>query len=324
MAKVVRIHAYGGTEVLKIEQDETGAPGPGEALIAQEGMAVHFADTLLREGKYFLKPDLPAVIGLDGAGIVEAVGPDVAGIKPGDAVCYLFNLGAYADRRVVPVDALMRVPDGLAPKNVAGTFLRGMTAQYLLRQTYRVQPGDTILVHTAAGGMGTLLSQWAAHLGATVIGTVGSDEKVEIARNAGCAHVINSRTEDVGARAQELTGGEGVAAVYDAIGLDMWEANIAALRPTGYLVNYGHMSGLLPPIDAMALNAKSLFFAKVSLPHFMRTPEAKRAMADDVFTAMTEGVLDTAISREYPLDDVAQAHDDIANRRTTGSVVLVP
>lgn len=324
MTKVVRIYEYGGTDVLKIEEDEIGAPGPGEVLLDQKGMALHFADTMLRDGKYFLKPDLPAIMGLDGAGIVEAVGPGVDDFKPGDAVCYMFNLGAYAEKRIIAADALMAVPDGIDPKNIAGTFLRGMTAQYLLRQTYRVQAGDTVLVHTAAGGMGTLLCQWAKALGATVIGTVGSDDKFSIAEASGANHVINSRTEDIAARVDEITGGEGVAVVYDAIGKDVWNANVAALRPTGYLVNYGHMSGLMGPIDPMQLNAKSLFFAKVSLPHFMRSPEAKRAMADDVFGAIADGILDISVSHEYALDDIVQAQEDIVARKTTGSVIIVP
>ena len=324
MSKVVRINEFGGPEVLRIEDEEVGAPGPGEVLLQQTGMAMHCADTMLREGKYHLKPDLPSAIGLDGAGIIEAVGDGVENFKPGDAVCYLFNLGAHAERRVMAADALMPVPEGIDPKDIAATFLRGMTAQYLLRQTYRVQGDDTILVHTAAGGMGTLLCQWAKALGATVIGTVGSDDKASIATAAGADHVINSRTGDIAGAVDEITGGEGVAAIYDGIGRDVWEANIAALRPTGYLVNYGHMSGVIDPIDPMQLNSKSLFFAKVSLPHFMLTPEAKRAMADDVFGAIADGALDISVSQEYKLTDIRQAHEDIVARKTTGSVVIVP
>ena len=324
MTKVVRIHEFGGSDVLSIEDDDIGAPGPGEVLLDQKGMALHYADTMLREGKYFLKPELPAVVGLDGAGVVEAVGDGVTDFKPGDTACYMFNLGAYAEKRVIAADALMPVPDGIDPKNLAGTFLRGMTAQYLLRQTYRVQSGDTVLVHTAAGGMGSLLCQWAKALGATVTGTVGSDDKKAVATASGAAHVVNSRTEDIAAAVNDITGGEGVAAVYDGIGKDVWDANVAALRPTGYLVNYGHMSGLLDPIDPMQLNSKSLFFAKVSLPHFMRTPEAKRAMAEDVFAAIADGILDISVSREYKLDDIVQAQDDIVARKTTGSVIIVP
>jgi len=324
MTKVVRIHEFGGSDVLSIEDDDIGAPGPGEVLLDQKGMALHYADTMLREGKYFLKPELPAVVGLDGAGVIEAVGDGVTDFKSGDTACYMFNLGAYAEKRVIAADALMPVPDGIDPKNLAGTFLRGMTAQYLLRQTYRVQSGDTVLVHTAAGGMGSLLCQWAKALGATVIGTVGSDDKKAVAAASGAAHVVNSRTEDIAAAVNDITGGEGVAAVYDGIGKDVWDANVAALRPTGYLVNYGHMSGPLDPIDPMQLNSKSLFFAKVSLPHFMRTPEAKRAMAEDVFAAIADGILDISVSREYALDDIVQAQEDLVARKTTGSVIIVP
>ncbi|CAN0532975.1 unnamed protein product [Laminaria digitata] len=263
-------------------------------------------------------------MGLDGAGIVEAVGEGVTAFKPGDAACYLFALGAYSEKRIIAADSLIPVPAGIELKNIAGTFLRCMTAQYLLRQTYRVQAGDTVLIHTAAGGMGTLLCQWAKALGATVIGTVGSDDKVDIARASGCDRVINSRTGDIAAQVQDVTGGAGVAAVYEAIGKDVWDANIAALRPTGYLINYGHMSGLMDPIDPMQLNAKSLFFAKVSLPHFMSSPAAKQAMAADVFEAIADGALDISISREYALDDIVQAQEDMVARKTTGSVVIVP
>ena len=324
MTKIIRIHEFGGTDVLSIEEEAIGDPGEGEVLLDQKGMALHFADTMLREGKYHLKPVLPSVVGLDGAGLVEAVGPGVDGFKEGDRACYMFTLGAHAEKRIIAADALMPVPEGINLKNIAATFLRGMTAQYLLRQTYRVQSGDTILIHTAAGGMGTLLCQWARSLGATVIGTVGSDDKADIARNSGAAHVINSRAEDFAAKVIEITDGEGVAAVYDAIGKDAWDANIAALRPTGSLVNYGHLSGIMNPIDPMQLNAKSLSFSKVSLPHFMRTPEAKLSMAEEVFAAMSDGILDISISREYPLSDIVQAHEDIVARRTTGSVVVVP
>jgi len=324
MAKVVRIHKFGGSETLQLEDDIIGAPGPGEVLLDQKGMALHFADTMLREGQYHLKPELPSVVGLDGAGIVEAVGPGVEHFKVGDAVCYIFNLGAHAEKRIISANALMPVPQGVDPKNIAATFLRGMTAQYLLRQTYPVKKGDVILVHTAAGGMGTLLCQWANSLGAKVIGTVGSDDKVQIAKNSGAAYVINSRKENFATAVADITSHEGVSAIYDAIGRDAWEDNVAALRPTGYLINYGHLSGLLEPVDPMQLNAKSLFFAKVSLPHFMRTAEAKRAMAEEVFAAISSGILDISISREYPLSDIVRAHEDIVARRTTGSIVIVP
>lgn len=324
MAQVIRIHEFGGSDVLKVEEAEIGAPGPGEVLLAQDGMAVHFADTMMREGRYHMKPELPAIVGLDGAGTVEAVGPGVTAFKPGDTACYLYQLGAYSSKRIISADALVPVPAGVSTREIACNFLRGMTAQYLLRQTYRVQRGDTILVHTAAGGMGTLLSQWAAGIGATVIGTVGTEDKKDIATASGCAHVINSRTEDIAARVADITGGEGVAAVYDGIGKDVWEANVASLRLTGYLVNYGHMSGPLAPIDPLQLNRKSIFFAKVSLPHFMRSPEAKRAMAADFFQAIADGHVKLSVSAEYPLADVARAQEDLVGRKTTGSIVLVP
>ena len=324
MSKVVRIYEFGGTDVLRIEDDEVGLPGAGEVLLRQEGMALHFADTMLREGKYHLKPDLPAVIGLDGAGVIEAVGVGVTSFKPGDLACYIFNLGAYAEKRLIAADALIPVPEGLNTKNLAGTFLRGMTAQYLLHQVYKVGPHDTVLVHTAAGGMGSLLCQWAKALGAKVIGTVGNESKVEIARTNGADHVINMKSKNIVAEIEKITDGDGVGVVYDGIGKEAWEANVAALRPTGYLVNYGHMSGPIAPIDPMQLNAKSLFFCKVSLPHFMRTPETKKKMVEDVFTAMKNGTINVSISKEYPLLNIAQAQRDIRERRTLGSAIIVP
>ena len=222
MTKVVRIHEFGGTDVLSIEDDEIGAPGPGEVLLDQKGMALHFADTMLREGKYHLKPELPAVVGLDGAGVVEAVGDGVTDFKPGDSACYMFNLGAYAEKRIIAAEALMPVPAGVDPKNLAGTFLRGMTAQYLLRQTYRVRSGDTVLIHTAAGGMGTLLCQWAKALGATVIGTVGSDDKKDIASVATIS-AADATVGEVIADAIDKVGKDGVVTVEESntFGMDL-------------------------------------------------------------------------------------------------------
>jgi len=189
MTKVVRIHEYGGPDVLKIEEDKIGTPGPGEVLLDQKGVALHYADTMMRQGKYHSNPDLPAIVGLDGAGIIESVGPGVGTFKPGDAACYMMKLGAYAEKRIISADALIPVPDGINLNIIAATFTRGMTAQYLLHQAYRVQSGDTVLIHVAAGGVGTLLCQWAKALGATVIGTVRSDDKFSIAQACGAAHV---------------------------------------------------------------------------------------------------------------------------------------
>lgn len=265
MAQAIRIHRFGGPEVMQLEEVAPGDPGPGEVRLRHRAISVHFADILIRQGVYFLKPDLPATMGLEGVGAITALGPDVTGWRVGDRVAYTFALGSYATERLVPARMLVRVPDAVSDVDASAGFLRGMTAQYLLRQARNVQAGDVVLVHAAAGGMGQLLCQWARHLGATVIGTVGSADKAQIAADRGCAHVINYTTEDFATRVTEITGGKGVNVVYDSVGRDVYAGNIAVLAPLGSYVNYGHASGLLPPIDAMDLNRKSLIFTKTSL-----------------------------------------------------------
>ena len=324
MSKAIRIHETGGPENLVYEDIEVGDPGPGEVRLRQTAIAVHFADTLMRQGAYFVKPELPAVLGLEAAGIVEAAGPGVEAFGSGDRVAYLFCPGAYAEHRVLPADQLVKLPDGVDERTSAASFLRGMTAQYLLRQSYVVKPGDTVLVHAAAGGVGVLLCQWAKHLGATVFGTVGSDEKAAVAKANGCDHVVNYSREKFDGRVLNLTSGAGVDVVYDSVGRDTYEGNVNVLAPTGYLINYGHSSGLLPPLDAMELNKKSLFFAKVSLRDYTLSKAAAAKMAAEVFDLLASGTLKVDISHEYALADAAQAHRDIADRKTTGSVVLIP
>lgn len=308
--------------MLSIEEVEVGAPGRGEVVLRQEAAAIHFADTLVREGIYFLKPELPAILGLEGAGVIEAVGAGVAGFAPGDRAAYRFNLGGYAERRLIAADQLYKLPDDVEAKTAAAVMVRGLTAQYLLRQIYPVGAGDTVLIHAAAGGMGSLLTQWAKHLGATVIGTVGAPEKVEIARAKGCDHVVDYATEDFAERVLEITGGEGVPVLYDAVGKDAYEGNLRCLAPRGWFINYGHASGFLPPIDAMELNKKSLIFTKASLKDYNRTPEDNARMTSEVFEMIAQGVLTANISREYSLDEIAQAHIDIAGRKTTGTIIL--
>lgn len=321
--KALRIHAFGGPEQIVIEDVELDDPGAGEVRLAQTAIAVHFADTLLRAGAYFVKPPLPATLGLEAAGVIEAVGPGVDGFRPGDRAAYPFLPGAAVTARNVPADQLIRLPDSVDDRTSAAALLRGMTVQYLVRQSYRVGADDVVLVHAAAGGVGMLLCQWASHLGATVIGTVGAPAKVPVARAAGCTHVIDYTTEDFAARCLELTGGEGVTVVYDSIGQATYDGNLTALAPTGYFINYGHSSGVLPPIDAMALNTKSIFFAKVSYRDYSRTPEAVAVMADETLDMLGSGKLKVDITATYPFAEAAQAHRDIAARKTTGSIVLV-
>lgn len=322
MSRAVVIREFGGPEVLSVEEVDVGEPGAGEVVLRQEAAAIHFADTLVREGLYFLKPELPAVLGLEGAGVVEAVGPGVDGFAAGERAAYRFNLGGYAERRLIAADQLYKLPDGVEAKTAAAIMVRGLTAQYLVRRLYPVSSGETVLIHAAAGGMGSLLTQWAKNLGATVIGTVGAPEKIEVARAAGCDHVIDYTSEDFAGRVLEITGGEGLPVLYDAVGKDIYDGNLRCLAPRGWFVNYGHASGFLPPIDAMELNKKSLIFTKASLKDYNRTPEDNARMTADVFDMIAQGVLTANISREYALDEIAQAHIDIAGRKTTGTIIL--
>lgn len=319
--RVARIHEYGGPEVLKIETDTLPEPGPGEVILRQEAAAIAFADTLMCQGTYFLKPPLPTVLGLEGAGTIAAVGPGVDDYAPGDRAAYMFHIGGYADARIIAAENLYRPPPELDAKTIVATFLRGMTAQYLLRRLYQVRKGETILVHSAAGGMGSLLAQWASHLGAKVIGTVGGPEKFALAEQSGCAHVIDYLTGDFADRVLELTGGAGVPVVYDAVGADVYAGNLRCLAPRGWYVNYGHASGM-PPITAKELNEKSLIFTKASMKDYTRTPEERAEMAAEVVAAIKAGIIESHITREYDLSEIAEAHADMAARRTTGATIV--
>ena len=321
--RVARIREYGGPEVLQIETDTLPDPGPGEVILRQAAAGIAFADTLMREGKYFLKPPLPTVLGLEGAGTVVAVGPDVTEFAPGDAAAYLFSAGAYAEARVIAADQLYRPPADIDPKTLVATCIRAMTAQYLIRRLYRVAAGETVLVHSAAGGMGSLISQWASKLGATVIGTVSAPEKVAVAAANGCSHVIDYKAEDFADRVLEITGGAGVPVVYDAVGAEAYEGNVRCLAPRGWFVNYGHSSGFLPPIDAMELNKKSLIFTKSSMKDYTRAPAEREAMMTEVFAAMADDTIAATITREYELAEIATAHVDMAARRITGTTVVI-
>jgi NADPH2:quinone reductase len=320
--RVARIHEYGDPDVIRIETDTLPEPGPGEVILEQGAAAIHFADSYMRQGRYFLKPPLPTVLGLEGVGTVAAVGPDVTAWKLGDRAAYLFNAGAYADARILPAEALYAPPAELDDPTVVAAFVRTMTAQYLLRQTYPVAPGETILVHSAAGGMGTTLAQWASRIGATVIGTVSSPDKFLAAKEAGCAHVIDYTKEDFADAVQDITGGKGVPVLYDAVGADTYEGNLRALAPRGWFINYGHASGP-PPIDALELNAKSLIFTKASMKDYMLTPDEKAAMMADVVAALGDGTVRPSITGTYELADIAKAHAALDSRQTTGALVLV-
>ena len=320
--KAIQLHAYGGPEVLQYEDAADLTPGPGEVLIEQSVIGVNFADVMMREGKYFLKPDLPAIPGLEGTGVVTAVGGSVESISAGQRVGYVMSLGAYAEQKVQPADNVIPIPDGISDEVAGSSLLRGMTAHYLLKSSYAVSEQDTVLVHSAAGGVGTLLVQWAKHLGATVIGTVSSDAKADVATRLGCDLVINYSDQDFAKEVRSFTNDKGATVVYDAVGESTYKGNIEALGIRGYLVNYGASSGPLPPIDATQINSKSLFFNKSSLPHYTLTTAERAERAQEFFNLVAQGVLTPEVSHIYPLANAAQAHIDIASRKTTGSVAL--
>ena len=320
--KAIQLHAYGGPEVLQYEDAADLTPGPGEVLIEQSVIGVNFADVMMREGKYFLKPDLPAIPGLEGTGVVTAVGGSVESISAGQRVGYVMSLGAYAEQKVQPADNVIPIPDGISDEVAGSSLLRGMTAHYLLKSSYAVSEQDTVLVHSAAGGVGTLLVQWAKHLGATVIGTVSSEAKADVATRLGCDLVINYSDQDFAKEVRSFTNDKGATVVYDAVGESTYKGNIEALGIRGYLVNYGASSGPLPPIDATQINSKSLFFNKSSLPHYTLTPAERAERAQEFFNLVAQGVLTPEVSHIYPLANAAQAHIDIASRKTTGSVAL--
>lgn len=322
--RAILLRQTGGPEELKVEEVDLPNPADGEVLLRHTAVAVNFADIYIRQGIYFFKPDLPVIPGLEGVGVVEAVGPNVTGFKVGQHVAYVGSIGAYAEARIINADQLFAIPEGLDDKLVAAAMLRGLTAQYLVNQTYQVKSDDTVLVHSAAGGMGTLLTQWAKHLGARVIGTVSTPAKAKIAEDNGCDLVINTSNQEFPEIVLDFTQNNGVQVVYDAVGKDTFDGNLDVLAIRGIFVNYGAASGPLPPIDATRINAKSLYFTKSSLIHYTQTPEVKSAMVEEVFRLIGERVLNPGVDCIYPLEEVARAHADMAARKTTGSVLLIP
>ncbi len=323
MSKMMRVYETGGPEVLRWEDGALPSPGPGEVIVRNAAVGLNFLDVYHREGRY--PAPLPFVPGNEGAGTIEAVGADVAGLKVGDRVGYVGPLGAYAERLVRPAAQLIPLPDDIDDFTAASILLKGMTAEYLVRRTYPVQAGDTILVHAAAGGVGQILCQWAAHIGATVIGTVGSAAKRPIAEACGCARVIVTAEEDFAAVAREMTGGAGVAVVYDGVGAATFEGSLASTRTRGMVVAFGAASGPIPPFDLVRLaGLGSLYLTRPSLGAYTRTPEELRASAEAVFAVVRSGAVKIAPPRTYRLADAATAHADLEARRTTGSVVLLP
>lgn len=323
MPHAVRIHEHGGPENLKWEELEVGGPGPGEVRVRNTAVGLNFIDTYQRSGLYPMA--MPLTLGSEGAGVVEAVGKRVKTLKVGDRVAYAGPIGAYAEVLMRPADRLVKIPAGIDDKTAAAMMLKGLTTQYLLRRTYRVKAGETILMHAAAGGVGLILCQWAKALGATVIGTVGSPAKAELAQAHGCQHVIDYSREDFAARVREITGGEGVAVVYDGVGKDTFSGSLDCLRPLGMMVSYGNASGPVPPVDLIQLSQKgSLFVTRPTLMSYTARREDLLALGDELFAVVGDGRVRIEVHQRYALADAAHAHRDLEARRTTGSTIFLP
>lgn len=324
MTHAIRIHAFGGPEAMKWEEVTVGAPAPNEVLLKATAIGLNYIDTYHRSGLY--KIPLPSVLGREGAGVVEAVGESVTDLKVGDRVAYAAApIGAYAEARLMPADKLIKIPAGVSDSQAASMMLKGMTAQYLIRRIHQVKPGDTILMHAAAGGVGLILCQWARHLGATVIGTVGSDEKMALAKANGCDHVINYAKEDFVARVAEITDGKKCHVVYDGVGKDTFLKSLDCVRPLGLVAVFGNASGAVPPFDVGLLGAKgSLFVTRPTLDTFTSTRADLLATAGELFDVVARGIVKLEINQTYALKDAAAAHRDLEARKTTGSTVLIP
>lgn len=324
MTHAIRFHETGGPEVLRWEAVGVPAPGPGEARIRHTAIGLNFIDTYHRSGLYPMP--LPSGLGMEAAGVVEEVGESVTEVGVGQRVAYAGGpLGAYAETRLIPAHRLVPVPGGIDDRTAAAMMLKGMTAQYLLRSTFRVGPGHTVLIHAAAGGVGLLACQWARHLGATVVGTVSTDAKADLARAHGCHHVIVTGFEDIVARVKEITSGAGVHVVYDSVGRDTWDASLDCLRRRGMLVSFGNASGPVPAIQPLVLSRKgSLFLTRPTLMDYTVTREELLACAGELFEVVTRGVVQVRVHQTYALADAVSAHRDIEARRTTGSTVLLP
>ena len=325
MTHAIRIHETGGPEALRYEEVPVGEPGPGELRIKQDAIGLNYIDVYHRSGLYPL-PSLPAVIGMEGAGTVEAVGEDVTEIKAGDRVAYAHSPpGAYAEVRLMPAVRCVTLPDAIDDRKAAAMMLQGMTVEYLIRRTYPVKAGETVLFHAAAGGVGLIACQWLNHLGATVIGTVGSEEKAELAKAHGCHHTVNYRTEDFTARVRELTDGAGVPVVYDSVGKDTFMGSLDCLAPRGLFVGFGNASGKIPDFDMGVLAAKgSLYVTRPTLMVYNDKREDLVQSANALFEVVQSGAVKIEINQTYPLAETAQAHRDLEARKTTGSTVILP
>ncbi|MEO3999282.1 quinone oxidoreductase [Mesorhizobium sp. CAU 1732] len=325
MSKAVMIHQHGGPDMLRYEDVEVGAPGGGEVRIRHTAIGLNFLDTYYRSGLYPAPNGLPLVPGGEAAGIVEAVGDGVTFLKKGDRVAYTTPLGAYCEERLIPAEKLVKVPGAVSDEDAAAMMLKGMTAEYLLRRTYPVKAGDTVLYHAAAGGVGLIFGQWARKLGVTLIGTVGSAAKAELAKANGYEHVINYAEEDFAARVKEITSGKLCDVVYDSVGKDTFEGSLNCLRSRGMFVTFGQSSGPIPPFNLALLSQKgSLYATRPTLFQYI----AKRAELEEssaaLFDVVGSGAVKILINQRYALKDVAQAHADLEARRTTGTTILIP
>jgi NADPH2:quinone reductase len=324
---VVRLHETGAPDVLKWEEAEVGEPRRGEVRVRHTAVGLNFVDTVIRRGRYAVMPEFPVVPGGEAAGVVEAVGEGVSGIEAGDRVAYgTAGFGSYSQKRVLAAERVFVLPDVIPDDIAAAMMLKGMTAAYLLTRTYVVKPGDPILIHAAAGGVGTILSQWAKHIGATVIGTVSSEAKAAYAKAHGCDHVLIYGTGEWngGSEVKELTGG-GVAVAYDSVGRNTFQSSIDSLRPIGMLVSFGSASGMLTPEQGAVMAAKqSYLYGRVSLANYAGTREGAKGLANALFDVVAKGLVKIEVEQHYPLKDVAQAHADLEGRKTTGCTVLVP
>jgi len=325
MSKVIMVHETGGPEVLKVEDIEIGDPGPGEVRIRHEAIGLNFIDTYFRTGLYPAPNGLPFTPGNEGAGVVEALGEGVGEFSVGDRVAYVGSLGAYAEERLVPAASVVKLPDAIDMPTGATMMLKGLTAQYLLRQTYPVKAGETILFHAAAGGVGLIACQWANALGATVIGTVGSEEKAELARAHGCHHVINYRTENFVERVEEITGGAKCDVVYDSVGKDTYPGSLDCIKPRGMWVSFGQSSGPIENFNLALLAQKgSLYACRPTLFAYISKRESLVAMADEMMARITDGTVRIEVNQSFPLVEAAKAHEALEGRKTTGATVLIP
>jgi NADPH:quinone reductase len=324
MPKAIRFHKPGGPEALVYEDVTVGDPGPNEARVRHTAIGVNYIDTYHRSGLYPLP--LPSGVGSEAAGVVEAVGAGVTWVKPGDRVGYAGGPpGSYAEVRIVPADRLVKVPEGIGDRQVAAMMLKGMTTQYLIRRTFKVQPGQTVLFHAAAGGVGLIACQWLKALGATVIGTVGSDEKAKLAKAHGCEHTIVYTRENFVERVKEITGGRKVPVVYDSVGKDTYMGSLDSLQPLGMLVMFGNGSGPVPPFDLSLLAQKgSLYITRPTLMTYTAKREDLEASANELFDMVKSGKVKIEVNQTYALKDAVQAHRDLEGRKTTGSTVLLP